>query len=137
MRILFDQGTPVAIGDALQNHSVRTANAQGWSTLTNGELLRVAEQAGFEVLLTTDTSLPHQQNMRGRKLAVVILTKNRWALIQPRMGEIVAAINSAKPGTYSVAIALPGTLTNVWLTVLASARSILTLMPGRLCHWWR
>lgn len=49
MRILFDQGTPVAIGDALQHHSVRTANAQGWSTLTNGELLRVAEQAGFEV----------------------------------------------------------------------------------------
>jgi hypothetical protein len=50
MRILFDQGTPVAIRDALENHSVRTANAEGWSTLTNGELLRAAEQAGFEVL---------------------------------------------------------------------------------------
>ena len=102
MRILFDQGTPVAIRDALENHSVRTANAQGWSTLTNGELLRVAEQAGFEVPLTTDTSLPHQQNLQGRKLAVVILTKNRWALIKSRMSEIVTAVNSAKPGTYSV-----------------------------------
>ena len=102
MRVLFDQGTPVAIGEALQNHSVRTANAQGWSTLTNGELLRVAEEAGFEVLLTTDASLPHQQNIRGRKLAVVILTKNRWALIKPRMKEIAAAVNSAKLGTYSV-----------------------------------
>src|SRR5437899_7557401 len=107
MRILFDQGTPVAIGDALQNHSVRTANAQGWSTLTNGELLRVAEEAGFEVLLTTDTSLPHQQNIRGRRLAVVILTKNRWALIKPRMREIVAAVNSAQAGTYSV-VDIPG-----------------------------
>jgi len=58
MRILFDQGTPVAIGDALQNHSVRTANAQGWSTLTNGELLRVAEEAGFDVLLTTEVRVP-------------------------------------------------------------------------------
>ena len=102
MRVLFDQGTPVAISDALQHHSVRTANTQGWSTLTNGELLRVAEQAGFEVLLTTDTSLPHQQNMRGRKLAVVILTKNRWALIEPRIKEIVAVVDSAKPGTCSV-----------------------------------
>jgi predicted nuclease of predicted toxin-antitoxin system len=102
MRILFDQGTPVAIGDALQDHSVRTANAQGWSTLTNGELLRVAEEAGFEVLVTTDTNLPHQQNMRGRKLAVVILTRNRWALLKPRMKEIVAAVNSAKAGTCSV-----------------------------------
>lgn len=102
MRILFDQGTPVAISDALQNHFVRTANAQGWSTLTNGELLRVAEQAGFEVLLTTDTSLPHQQNLQGRKLAIVILTKNRWVLIEPRLTDIAAAVNSAKPGTYCI-----------------------------------
>jgi len=64
--------------------------------------LRVAEEEGFEVLLTTDTGLPHQQNLQGRRLAVVILTKNRWVLIRSRMTEIVAAVNSAKPGTYSV-----------------------------------
>ncbi len=86
MRILFDQGTPVAIRDRLENHSVRTANAQGWSTLTNGELLRVAERAGFEVLLTTDTSLPHQQNLEGRKLAVVILTRNPLGADQAKNG---------------------------------------------------
>ncbi len=68
----------------------------------NGELLRVAEAAGFDLLLTTDTGLPHQQNLKGRKLAVVILTRNRWVLIQRRMTEIVAAVNSAKPGTYSL-----------------------------------
>ena len=102
MRILFDQGIPVAIRNALQGHSVRTVNEQGWSTLLNGELLRVAEEAGFELLLTTDTSLPHQQNLKGRKLAVVILAKNRWTLIKPRMKEIVAALNAARPGTYSV-----------------------------------
>lgn len=64
--------------------------------------MRVAEEEGFEVLLTTDTGLPHQQNLQGRRLAVVILTKNRWVLIRSRMTEIVAAVNSAKPGTYSV-----------------------------------
>lgn len=70
--------------------------------LLNGELMRVAEAAGFDVLLTTDAGLPHQQNLKGRKLAVVILTRNRWKLIQPRMTEIAAAVNSAKPGTYAV-----------------------------------
>lgn len=68
----------------------------------NGELLRVAEEAGFDVLLTTDTSLPQQQNLQGRKLAVVILSKNRWLLIKPRLAEIAAAVNAARPGTYSV-----------------------------------
>ena len=68
MRILFDQGTPVAIRKAFPNHSVRTVNEQGWSALSNGELLRVAEEAGFEVLLTTHTNLPQQQNLKGRKL---------------------------------------------------------------------
>jgi len=102
MRILFDQGTPVAIREALQDHFVRTAHEQGWSTLLNGELLRVAKEAGFDVLLTTDTSLPHQQSLKGRKLAVVILSRNRWILIKSSMKEIAAAVNSAKPGTYSV-----------------------------------
>jgi DNA invertase Pin-like site-specific DNA recombinase len=75
MLILFDQGTPVAIRRAFPDHIVRTANEQGWSALLNGELLRVAEEAGFEVLLTTDTNLRHQQNLQGRKLAIVIISK--------------------------------------------------------------
>jgi len=84
MRILFDQGTPVAIRDALQSHTVRTAREEGWSTLSNGELLRAAEEAGFDLLLTTDTNLPHQQSLKGRKLAVVILSRNRWVLNQAK-----------------------------------------------------
>ena len=102
MRILFDQGVPVAIRDALQGHAVRTANEQSWSALLNGDLLRVAEEAGFDVLLTTDTSLPHQQTLKGRKLSVVIINKNRWILIKPKISEIVAAVSSAIQGTYSV-----------------------------------
>jgi len=102
MRVLFDQGTPVAIRLALSEHSVRTAYEEGWSSLTNGELLTAAQEAGFDVLLTTDTNLPHQQNLAGRKLAVVILNRNRWTLIKARMTEIAAAVSSAKPGTFSV-----------------------------------
>src|SRR5215471_3137886 len=102
MRILFDQGTPVAIRNALASHFVRTAYEQGWSTFSNGDLLQAAEEAGFDVLLTADTGLAQQQSLKGRKLAVVILSKNRWTLMKSRLPEIVAAIGSAKPGTYSV-----------------------------------
>jgi hypothetical protein len=80
MLVLFDQGTPIGIRQCLEEHTVRTATEQGWSTLLNGQLLRAAEN-GFDVLLTTDNSLPFQQNLEGRKLAVVVLNKNRWNLI--------------------------------------------------------
>ncbi len=102
MRVLFDQGTPVGIRGALEEHFVRTAHEEGWSTLQNGELLESAEDAGFDVLVTTDTSLPHQQKLTGRKLAVVILSKNRWKLIKARLAEIAAAVTSAQRGTFSV-----------------------------------
>ena len=54
MLILFDQGTPVPLRPFLPGHTVKTAAEQGWSTLSNGDLLRAAEAAGFDVLLTTD-----------------------------------------------------------------------------------
>jgi len=65
-------------------------------------LLNAAEEAGFEVLLTTDTNLPHQQNLKGRQLAIVILSKNRWTLVRPMMQQIADAVNAARPGTYAL-----------------------------------
>lgn len=88
MLILFDQGTPVAIRRAFPEHTVRTAREQGWSTLLNGDLLRVAEEAGFEVLLTTDANLRYQQNMKGRRLAIVALSKNRWSIVRPMLDRL-------------------------------------------------
>ena len=107
MLVLFDQGTPVGIRDSLLEHTVRTAAEQGWSTLLNGQLLRAAEQAGFDVLLTTDTSLQFQQNLEGRKLAVVVLNRNRWKLIRRVFPEIARAVLAAKPGSWTV-IEIPG-----------------------------
>jgi len=95
MLILFDHGTPRGLARALQGHTVKEARAQGWDTLSNGDLLN-------EVLLTTDTNLPHQQNLQGRKLAIVILSRNRWSLVQPMMQQIADAVNAAKPGTCAV-----------------------------------
>jgi len=72
MRVLFDQGTPRRIRSHLPHHQVSTTRENGWSTLQNGDLIRMAEEAGFDVLLTTDTSLPYQQNLTGRRIAIVI-----------------------------------------------------------------
>jgi hypothetical protein len=52
--VLFDHGTPKGLARALSGHTIQTAQAKGWDTLSNGALLNVAEEAGFELLLTTD-----------------------------------------------------------------------------------
>ena len=74
---------------------------RGWEELENGELLTVAEAAGFEVLVTTDRNLRYQQNLTGRKIAVVVLGKGRWSIIKPHVAEIVSAVNAATPGRYA------------------------------------
>lgn len=71
-------------------------------TLANGELLKSAEGAGFDVLLTADNNLAYQQNLEGRKIAIVVLSGNRWRLVQRMIRKIVAAINDAEQGSYTV-----------------------------------
>jgi hypothetical protein len=61
---------------------VTEARARGWDKLENGELLTAAEAAGFEVIVTTDRNLRHQQNLANRKLAIVVLGTSRWTLIK-------------------------------------------------------
>lgn len=100
MRILFDQATPLPIRAYLDPHEVRTASQQGWATLKNGDLLTAAETAGFEVLLTTDKNLRYQQNLEGRKIAVVVLGRQQWPQVRGYVQRIVDAVNSAAPGSY-------------------------------------
>ena len=97
MLVLFDQGTPVGIRDSLHGHVVKTASQQGWSTLLNGELLRRAEGARFDLLLTSDKNLAYQQNLSGRKIAIVVLGQNRWRLIRPMLETIAGVVSNAKP----------------------------------------
>lgn len=73
MLILFDNGVPAPLKHSLKNHSVVEAIERGWESLVNGELLEVAEAAGFEVLLTTDKNIRYQQNLTSRRIAFVVL----------------------------------------------------------------
>ncbi len=91
MRILFDQGTPVPLREFLNPHQVETAFERGWSILSNGELLAVGEQEGFEVFVTTDRNLRDQQNLSRGNIAIVVLSSTSWPRIQK------AARQSDKP----------------------------------------
>jgi hypothetical protein len=101
MRILFDQATPVPIRSFLTGHDVRTAAQQGWDTLKNGELLAAAETEGFDVLLTTDKNMRYQQNLSGRRIAVVVLGLQQWPSLRPHVQLIADAIQSAISGSYT------------------------------------
>lgn len=99
MRILFDQGTPAPLRDHLPGHSVETAYEKGWSALRNGELLAKAE-AEFDVLVTTDRNLRHQQNLAERRIAILVLPTTSWPRLQRITREIAAAVGSLRPGQY-------------------------------------
>jgi hypothetical protein len=101
VRVLFDQGTPVPLRDFLQQHQVSTALERGWSKLKNGELLDAAEREAFEVLVTTDSKLKFQQNLRIRRIAIVALLSTSWPRIERAMAAVVSAINAASAGTYT------------------------------------
>ena len=103
MRIIFDQATPVPIRRFLEGHTVRTAAQQGWAELRNGELLTAAEGAGFDLLLTTDKNMRYQQNLMGRKIAIVVLGRQQWPLLRSHIKVVIEAINAATPGSYSEA----------------------------------
>ncbi|HET6843190.1 MAG TPA: hypothetical protein VFK06_16170 [Candidatus Angelobacter sp.] len=102
MLVLFDNGTPRTLARYLiDHHMVTEARARGWEQLGNGELLKQAESAGFEVLVTTDKNLRYQQNLEGRRIALVVLGQGRWSLIRHSVPQIVAAVNLATPGSFT------------------------------------
>lgn len=102
MLVLFDDGTPRTLARYLIDRpTVTEARARGWDEVENGALLSNAEAAGFDVIVTTDRNLSYQQNLGGRKIAIVALGKGRWSLIKPHVAKILAAVNAATPGSFT------------------------------------
>jgi hypothetical protein len=100
--ILFDHGTPKGLIRARPEHTVHTAQAKGWDTLNNGALLKAAEDAGFDVLLTTDGRIRYQQNLTARRIALVVLTgSTKWSGVRQHSDRIAAAAAAATPGSYA------------------------------------
>lgn len=106
MPILFDNGTPRGLARFLTGHDVVEARARGWEELVNGALIEVAEEAGFEVMVTTDKNIRHQRNLSARKIALVVLGNSQWPMVKLVAGTIASAVNAAEPGGY-VEVAVP------------------------------
>jgi predicted nuclease of predicted toxin-antitoxin system len=100
MKILFDQGTPVPLRRALLDHVVDTAYERGWSALTNGDLLNMAERNGYDLLITTDQNLRYQQNLTDRQIAIVVLLSTSWPRIRQHIDAIQNAIDNSVAGAY-------------------------------------
>lgn len=100
MKILFDQGTPVPLRRVLRGHLVSTVYEQGWATLADGALLVAAERDGFEVFVTTDQQLKYQQQLAGRRLAILVLGTTSWPRIEPHAETIGQVIADLVAGAY-------------------------------------
>ena len=97
--MLLDECCPAPLKDAFTGIDVFTVETAGLKGTKNGDLLKAAE-ASFDVLITADKSLRYQQNLAGRKLAIVELPFNSWKRLQVMTREIETAIKSAHPGNY-------------------------------------
>jgi|ERR1035438_2885411 hypothetical protein len=106
MLILFDNGTPRGLARFLTGHSVEEARTRGWEELANGDLIDAAEQAGFQIMVTTDKNIRYQQNLEARRIALIVLEHSQWPMVKLVAEEIVVAVNAAQPGSY-VEVAVP------------------------------
>ena len=98
MRILFDHDVPRPLRVLLHPHAVVTAAARGWERLSNGRLLDAAEQHDFDILITGDKQMRFQQNLRHRKIAIIVLGHCKWPDVKLSVPKIMDALQNAKSG---------------------------------------
>lgn len=100
MRVLIDECLPRQIKNSFSRHDCQTVPRAGFAGKTNGELLSLAEQSGFEVLLTADKGMSYQQNLTGRKIAVLVIRARSNAVedLLPHVPACLQALDSIKPG---------------------------------------
>ncbi len=100
MRVLLDEQLPRHLAGEIGGHNVSTVQQRGWAGFKNGELLRVAADAGFEVLVTADRNLQFQQNLSQSRLGIILLIAPSNALedILPLVPNLLATIPKARPG---------------------------------------
>jgi hypothetical protein len=99
-RILFDKNVPYSLRRHLTDYEVKTAEEEGWGQIANGDLIRCAEEAGYQIFLTCDQNIRYQQNLTRRTISMVILGSNIWPGIQPKLDEITQALQRAVPGSF-------------------------------------
>jgi predicted nuclease of predicted toxin-antitoxin system len=102
MKVLLDEDLPHKLRLCLLNHDASTVAYVGWNGLKNGELLSAAETAGFEVFVTGDKKLRYQQNLKERRIGIVLLSAQDWPTLKGKQAEISSAVDAALPGSFQV-----------------------------------
>jgi hypothetical protein len=102
VKVLLDENLDRALRKLLGQHEVVTVAYMGWAGLKNGELLRKAEDNGIDVLLTGDGTLNYEQNLTGRRLAIVALSAIQLPIIKKHLPKIITAIDDATPSSFQV-----------------------------------
>ena len=97
MKVLLDHCVPRPLRRHLPGHSVKTAYQMGWALVKNGDLIRAAE-AEFDVMISSDQSLRYQQNLKTRRLALIILPTNHLPTVLELAPKIRAALDRIRPG---------------------------------------
>jgi predicted nuclease of predicted toxin-antitoxin system len=100
MKVLFDVNMPRPLRRELPGHEIFTAQSMGWNELENGDLISAAEKGGFDALVTADKNLRYQQNLSGRKIAILVLPGNKLKVLRRIVSAIRAAMDSLKPGDF-------------------------------------
>ena len=104
MRILLDHNTPAPLRYWLIGHHVETDYERDWAQVTNGDLLRMAEEVGFDVMITTEKGIRYQQNLAGRRLALIVISINDWTRIRKFKSVVVNAISELPVAITSQAV---------------------------------
>jgi predicted nuclease of predicted toxin-antitoxin system len=101
MRLLLDENLDWRLRRDLAAHHVDSVPLVGWAGIENGELLKKAVEAGFDVLITMDSNMVHQQSLAKYPIAVVALraVSNRLADTRPLMPALLALLPHIKSGT--------------------------------------
>ena len=109
MKVLLDECVPERLRNFLPGYEVHTARFAGFSGKKNGELLRLAEDAGYSVLLTVDQGIPYQHSMSGRKIAVLVLRApaNDIDTLKQMTNAVIGSLTTASAGTV-VELKFPG-----------------------------
>ena len=100
MKIIFDNSTPAPLAAFLTGHEISMCPKLGWARLGNGELLTAAEDAGFELMISADQNLRYQQNLKKRRIALIVLGSNDWSIVRNYTTVIADFADVATPNSY-------------------------------------
>jgi predicted nuclease of predicted toxin-antitoxin system len=96
VKVLVDECVPLKLVRLLSGHEFATALEKGWGSFKNGRLLALAEP-DFDLFLTCDRNIRYQQNLKGRKIAILMLSTNHWPTLKMKVALVQAALDEVRP----------------------------------------